>query len=73
VKKSHHRRGIASALFQAALRHYEQGGDCAAMTVNASPYALGFYRRLGFQPTDAEHTVDGLRFIPMRRRMDAPD
>ena len=37
------------------------------MTVNAAPYALGFYHKLGFQDTGMEETNDGIRFTPMKR------
>ena len=62
VRAAYHRRGIGRALFQTMRQDY----DRQAFTVNSSPYAVEVYRRLGFVPTDAEQTVDGLRFIPMR-------
>jgi GNAT superfamily N-acetyltransferase len=54
-----HRRGVGRLLFEAM----SQGR--AQMTVHASPYALEFYRRLGFVATGPEQTVDGLRFTTM--------
>jgi predicted GNAT family N-acyltransferase len=41
------------------------------MTVFSSPYAAGFYRKMGFADTDAEQTVNGIRFIPMKRSVEA--
>ena len=35
------------------------------VTVHSSPYAVEIYSRMGFEPTDTEQTVNGLRFIPM--------
>ena len=36
-----------------------------AITLNAAPYGLPFYRKLGLRPTDTEQTVNGIRFTPM--------
>jgi len=36
---------------------------------NSSPYAVEIYRHLGFEPTDTEQAVNGLRFIPMKFTM----
>ena len=62
VRAAYHRRGIGRALFQAMRQDYER----QEFTVNSSPYAVEVYRHLGFAPTGAEQTVDGLRFTPMR-------
>ena len=64
VDGDHHRQGIGRALFRALLAE-----SCARpITVNASPYALPFYRKLGFVPTGPEQTADGIRFTPMQYR-----
>ncbi len=62
VRAAYHRKGIGRALFQAMRQDYER----QEFTVNSSPYAVEVYRHLGFAPTGAEQTVNGLRFIPMR-------
>nr|WP_275440793.1 GNAT family N-acetyltransferase [Vibrio sp. Of7-15] len=33
--------------------------------VKASVNAVGFYKRLGFQPTDKEQVKGGIRYLPM--------
>ena len=43
-----------------------QDYDRQTFTVHSSPYAVEVYRHLGFVATDAEQTVSGLRFTPMR-------
>jgi len=65
VDKQYHRRGIARRLFDTVLncRNVINGHD--RVTVNSSPYAVNVYRRLGFQPTGTEQTINGLRFTPM--------
>ncbi|MBP0974121.1 MAG: GNAT family N-acetyltransferase [Oscillospiraceae bacterium] len=61
VKGDCHRQGIGRALFDAMRADYEK----QEFTVNSSPYAVEIYRRLGFEPTDTEQLVDGIRFTPM--------
>lgn len=56
------RRGIGRALFAEAHAACLHG----PITVNAAPYAVEIYRRLGFVQADAEQLTDGLRYIPMR-------
>lgn len=61
VDGDHHRRGIGRKLF-AKVR--EDFAGCR-ITLNSSPFALPFYRRLGFTATDREQTINGIRFTPM--------
>lgn len=66
VDKACHRRGIARALYGTMLDHFNGWCGCNEATVHSSPYATDAYRRLGFVPTGAEQTVNGLRFTPMK-------
>lgn len=67
VDGKYHRRGIARALLNAVVEYYMTHNDPEEITVNSSPYAKEAYRRLGFYDTDVEQTVNGIRFIPMKR------
>ena len=62
VDAASQRRGIGRRLFEAMRRDYAR----QTFTVNSSPCAVEFYRRLGFSPAGGEQTVDGLRFTPMQ-------
>lgn len=62
VKTEYHRQGVGRALFL-HLTHLDEGGK---ITVNSSPYARGFYRRLGFSETAGEQTANGIRYLPMQ-------
>ena len=64
VDGKYHRQGIGKRLFQTAQK------KCYAdkMTVNSSPYAIEVYHKLGFMDTNAEQTVNGLRFTPMEHK-----
>ncbi len=61
VKATHHKRGIGKALFNAMLNDYS--GD---ITVNACPYGVPVYMRLGFTPTDTQQNKNGIIYTPMR-------
>ncbi len=69
VDKSYHHQGIARALFEHLLYNIRQNTRHTEITVNSSPYAAGFYRRMGFADMDKERTVNGIRFIPMKRNV----
>lgn len=58
VDGKYHRQGIGKQLLKAV--------QTSKMTVNSSPYAVSIYRKLGFESTDTERVVNGLRFTPMR-------
>ena len=62
VKEDYHRKGIGRSLFETMRKDY----DRQEFTVNSSPYAVEIYRHLGFQETDTEQTVNGIRFTPMK-------
>ncbi|MDO5293425.1 MAG: GNAT family N-acetyltransferase [bacterium] len=61
VDPKYQRQGIGRKLFNQVKK------DCTGdvLTVNASPYAVQIYKRLGFIATDTEQTTDGIRFTPM--------
>ncbi len=58
---AYHRRGIGTRLFCRA-----RGDFPGEITLNAAPFGLPFYKKLGFVPTAEEQTVNGIRFTPMR-------
>ena len=39
--------------------------DLSEITVNAAPYAVGFYHKIGFIDLEKEKTTDGIRYTPM--------
>ncbi|MDO5389735.1 MAG: GNAT family N-acetyltransferase [Eubacteriales bacterium] len=61
VDAAYHRRGIGRKLFDSMRQDYAK----QEFTVHSSPYAVEFYRHLGFEPTDSEQVTDGLRYTPM--------
>lgn len=65
VRKENHRQGIARKLFEIVLEECRKNDTVSRITVNSSPYAVEVYHRLGFVDTDAEKTINGIRFTPM--------
>jgi GNAT superfamily N-acetyltransferase len=66
VDDEHHGRGVARTLLEEAVRRIRQsvpGVD--RLTVNSSPFAVGFYERMGFQPTGPEQYRAGMLVTPM--------
>lgn len=67
VREKFHRLGVARRLVRVALHFVEsREPEIRAVTVNASPYAVGFYRKVGFVPLGPESEKDGIRFTSMR-------
>lgn len=62
VDGKHHRQGIGRKLFEVVLKN----STSDIITVNSSPFATGFYHKLGFVDIDKEQTENGMRFTPMK-------
>lgn len=62
--------GIGKKLFNKAVELIRNvDSEAEYITVNSSPYALEIYRKLGFNSTSDEQVVNGIRFIPMRMKI----
>ena len=61
VDGEYHRRGIGSKLFRRLRKDFPG----QRLTLNSSPYGLPFYKAMGFQATNHEQIVNGIRFTPM--------
>ncbi len=69
VDRNYHRCGVATALLRYVSEYAlaEEGVD--SLTVNAAPYATGFYHKRGFCDTAPETTTDGIRYYPMELKL----
>ena len=65
VDKNYHRRGIGRALISALAEYAKKEMGQKLLTVNASPYGVEFYHRLGFKDLGPERQQDGIIFTPM--------
>ena len=64
VKKEYHKKGIARALFNEAVKYFKATTSSSEITVNSSPYAVEAYRKPGFIETDTEQIINGIRLFP---------
>lgn len=69
VDGRYHRQGIGTRLFKSV----QQGYPGQTITLNSSPYGVPFYHALGFEVTDKEQTVNGIRFTPMKYEVSAEE
>lgn len=67
VDGKYHRRGIGRGLIEYVSQYVLTEEGHGSITVNAAPYATGFYHRVGFVDTDVEQACDGIRYTPMKR------
>ncbi len=65
VQEQYHNNGIGRMLLNYAFQQAEAFG-IGEFTVNAAPYAIGFYHRIGFEDINGEVVADGIRFTPMK-------
>lgn len=65
VDADYHRQGIGRLLMDRLCSYLRTEMGMHKVTVHASPYGLGFYRRLGFRELGEEMEADGIRYTPM--------
>lgn len=67
VRDRFHHLGIARKLLNVAVDAVEsKEPEVRVVTVNSSPYAVGFYEKMGFVALGPEKKADGIRFTSMR-------
>lgn len=67
VDGNYHYRGIASELIKYMEDYLKDTTEVTYMTVNSSPYAVGFYHRLGFKDTGLQTEEDNIIYTPMKK------
>lgn len=65
VDAEYHMRGIGRELMMHLCRYLNTELGIRRITVNASPYGVGFYHRLGFKDIQSEQTSEGIGYTPM--------
>ncbi len=65
VDSDYHGNGVGSALIKYVSRYVKDEEGMERLTVNSSPYAVGFYHKRGFKDLGPETVADGIRFTPM--------
>ena len=71
VDKQYHKQGIARNLFDHIIQVCREKNPCLkVITVNSSPYAVEVYHKFGFFDVSSEQVVDGIRFAPMKLKIE---
>lgn len=65
VDSKYHRQGVGSGLISKLAEYLYCEMGQTSMTVNAAPYAVEFYHKVGFEDTGEEQVSAGIRFTPM--------
>ncbi len=65
VDEKYHRRGIGRALLNYVAMYLHEEKGKIFCTVNAAPYAVEFYKKIGFHAVKPEESRDGIRFTSM--------
>jgi len=65
VDEAYHHRGIGTAIMKALGTYLRDELGERYMSLNASPYAVDFYRTLGFRAIRPEETYSGIRVTSM--------
>lgn len=65
VDRDYHRQGIGRMLIERMAAYVRDELGKNRMTVNASPYGVPFYHRVGFRDLGAERCQDGIIYTPM--------
>lgn len=70
VDERYHRHGIGRRLIQYVSSYVLNEEGHNFITVNAAPYAVDFYHRLGFVDTDERQFNDGIWYTPMEKSVE---
>ena len=65
VDAQYHRQGIGRALIEHLREYLLSEAGVSRITVNAAPYGVAFYHKLGFHDLRPEEEKDGIRYTPM--------
>lgn len=65
VDEKYHRQGIGRALIEYLREYLLSEAGISKVTVNAAPYGVAFYHKLGFKDLRPEEVKDGIKYTPM--------
>lgn len=69
VDDNYHKLGIAKKLVSLATEKDKLNTKVTEISVHSSPYALEIYKRMGFKQLEEEQEQDGIRYIPMKKKL----
>ena len=65
VAKECHKNGIGTELIDRLCRYLRDICHESSMIVKAAPYAVEFYKKIGFVPLEPERNISGIRVTTM--------
>jgi GNAT superfamily N-acetyltransferase len=69
VDEAYHKRGIGRRLVETIGGFSKEEYGKEDITVNAAPYGVGFYKKVGFFSTSPLMTNDGIKYISMKKKI----
>ena len=66
VDRDYQNEGVGFRLLTYLSQYCLEWEEQSCITVNSSPYAVGFYHKFGFCDTDVPQFVDGISYTPMK-------
>lgn len=67
VDEAYHRRGVGRALMERLCTYLQKEEGERYMSLKAAPYAVNFYRKLGFCTVHEEEEYSGIRVTSMEK------
>lgn len=67
VDEEYHRQGVGRALMSRMCEYLKQEAGERYISLNAAPYAVNFYRKLGFRAVRPEDVYAGIRVTSMEK------
>ena len=67
VDEEYHHRGVGRSLMGRMCEYLKKEAGERYMSLKAAPYAVDFYRKLGFHAVHEEEAFSGIRVTPMEK------
>ena len=67
MDEEYHHRGVGRSLMGRMCEYLKKEAGERYMSLKAAPYAVDFYRKLGFHAVHAEEAFSGIRVTPMEK------
>lgn len=73
VDEDYQNRGVGTALMSRLCDYLREEGGEELMSLQAAPYAVDFYQKLGFRVVRPEEEFSGIRVTSMEKNLSDPD